>query len=222
MRLFKKLSINVCSHVEALADRIENKEALSAAYIREYERVVAKAKVRASQVEQEVSRLEKEAAHLREQEALWAERARRVHVADENKALSCVARMTEVQAAYRRVQSELEEVKGLKQKMARDVDHILKKFEGLKRKHQNLAGRQACADAVHALQNIDGGIQNDIDDLFSRWETDVVARELHGRTMTDSGDLLAEEFETCEHKEALRMTLEEIIATSSPNEEDVQ
>jgi len=173
-------------------------------------------------MDQEVIRLEKEAAHLQEQEELWAERARRAYSADEGKALSCVARMTQVQAACRQVQSDLKEVKSLRQKMARDVDHILKKMEALKRKHQNLAGRQACAEAVHALHSVDGGIQNDIDNLFSRWETDIVTQELHSQTATDSCDLLAEEFETSEQQEALRMTLAQIISSSSEKKENSQ
>ncbi len=222
MKLLKKLAITVHSHVESLSDRIENKEALSVAYIREYERVVAKAKVRSAQVDREVVRLEKEAVRLREQEALWAERARRVHATDENKALSCIARMTQVQAAYRQVQDDLEEAGSLKHKMARDVEHILKRLEALKRRHRNLSGRQACAEAACAIQNADGGIQNDIDNLLARWETDVAAQELCGKTAPESCDLLLEEFETTEKKEALRRTLNQIIATPSQKGEENQ
>lgn len=219
MKLFKKLAINVHSRVEAMADRIENKEALSTAYIREYERIVAKAKVRSAQVESEVARLEKEAVRLREQAELWAGRARRVHSADESKALACVARMTQARTAHGRVLNDLEEARRLKQKMATDVDHILKKLEALRRRHQNLAGRQACAEAFNALQRADGGIQDDIDDLFSRWETDVVAQELHAQSPDMAGDALADEFATAEQEQALRLTLKQIIETPEEQEE---
>jgi len=222
VKLFKKLAINVHSRVEAVADRLENKEALSTAYIREYERIVAKAKVRSAQVDAEVARLEQEAARLQEQAELWAERARRVHSADESKALACVARMTEVQAGHRKVLSDLEEAGSLKRKMAQDVDHILKKLEALKRKHQNLSGRQACAEAFNALQHADTGIQDDIDDLFARWETDVVAQELHVQSSAIASDPLAAEFDTAEQEQALRMALEQIIATPRPQEEKKQ
>jgi phage shock protein A len=222
MKFFKKVAINIHSHVEALADRFENKEALSTAYIHEYERVVAKAKVKTAQVDSEVTRLEKEAAQLREQSELWAERARRVHLTDESKALACVARMTQSQAGYRQVQTDLEEAGKLKKKMAQDVDHILKKLETLKRKHQNLAGRQVCAEAVNTLQNANGGIQYDIDNLFTRWETDVVAQELHAQSPEVASDCLAEEFDSAEQKQALRMALEQIIATPCSTEEKKQ
>lgn len=219
MKLFKKLAINVHSHVESMADRFENKEALSSAYLREYERIAAKAKVRLSQVDSEVARLEKEAGRLHEQAALWAERARRVHANDESKALDCVARMTRAQSGYRQVQSDLQEAGRLKQKMSGDMDRILKKMASLKRRHQNLAGRQACAEAFHALQDADGGMQDDIDDLFARWETDVVARELHTRSSGPEEDPLAEEFDAAEQKQALRLALEQIIATPGTKEE---
>lgn len=222
MKLFKKLAVTVSSSVDAMADRFENKEALSMAYIREYERVVAKAKVRSAQVDGEVVRLEREAARLKEQVALWAERARRVHLSDETKALACVARMSQAQTDRCRAVSELGEVKNLKGKMARDVDHILKKLEALKRKHQNLAGRQACAEAVHALQHADGGIHHDIDDLFTRWETDVVARELHARCETAVTDTLSEEFDTDEQQHALQLALEQLIADPKSEEEEGQ
>ena len=218
MKLFKKVAINIHSHVEALVNRIENKEALSTAYIREYERVVAKAKVRSTQVDQEVAWLEKEAGRLGEQSELWAERARRVHISDESKALACVARMTQIQADYRRVQSNLEETRNLKKKMAKDIDQILNKLETLKRKQQNLAGRQTCAEAVSTLQDTDCGIQHDIDRLFARWETDVVAQELHTLAPVGASDSLAEEFETDEEKQALRLALEQIIAAPSSTE----
>ena len=222
MKLFKKVAINIHSQVEALVDRIENKEALSTAYIREYERVVAKAKVRSTQVDGEVVWLEKEAGRLGEQSELWAERARRVHKSDEAKALVCIARMTQIQADYRRVQSNLEETRSLKKKMAKDIDQILNKLEALKRKHQNLAGRQVCAEAVNTLQDTDCGIQHDIDRLFARWETDVVAQELHALPPVGASDGLAEEFETAEEKQALRLALEQILAAPSSTEGEKQ
>jgi phage shock protein A len=222
MKLFKKVAISIHSRVEAMVDRFENKQALSTAYIREYERVVAKAKVRSAQVDSEVTRLEKEAVKLREQSELWVERARRVHLTDESKALACVARMTQTQAGYRQVQSDLEEARNLKKKMTHDVDQILKKLGALKRKHQNLAGRQVCAEAVNTLQDTDGGIQHDIDDLFARWETDVVAQELHAQSPAVASDCLAEEFGTDEQNQALRLALEQIIATPSSAKEEEQ
>lgn len=217
MKLFKKLAINVHSRVEAMADRIENKEALSTAHIREYERIVAKAKVKSTQVESEVARLEKEAARLRGQAELWAGRARRVHSTDETKALACAARMTQAQAAHGQVLGDLEAARRLKQKMAGDLDHILKKLEALRRRHQNLAGRQACAEAFNTLQCVDGGIQADIDDLFTRWETDVVAQELHAQSPEIVGDSLDEEFATVEQEQSLRLALKQIL--ESPEQE---
>jgi phage shock protein A len=222
MKLFKKMAISIHSGVEAMIDRFENKEALSTAYIREYERVVAKAKVRSTQVDSEVTLLEKEAVKLREQSELWAERARRVHSTDESKALACVARMTQTQAGYRQVQSDLAEARNLKNKMAHDVGQILKKLEALKRRHQNLAGRQVCAEAVNTLQDADGGIRNDIDDLFARWETDVVSQELHTQSPAMASDCLAEEFSSDEQNQALRLALEQIIATPCSAKEEKQ
>lgn len=220
MKLFKKLAINIHSRVDNLADRMENKEALSAAYIREYEQTVAKAKVRSGQAAGQVARLEKEAARLAEQEALWAGRARKVHSADEAKALECVARMKQAQAAHGQVLGDLEEARRLNRKMAADVDHILKKLEALRRRHQNLAGRQACAEAFNALQVVDSGIQDDVDDLFARWETDVVAHELHAQSPDTAGDPLAETFAAAEQKEELRMALKQILAVSEQPKEE--
>ena len=218
MKLFKKLAINVHSRVEAVADRIENKEALSTAYIREYERIVAKAKVRSAQADCEVARLQKAAARLREEADLWAARARRVHPSDESKALACVARMTQAQAGHRQVLGDLEKARSFKHKMALDVDSILEKLEALKRRQQNLAGRQACAEAFNAMQRTDG-VQDDIDDLFTRWETEVVAQELHVQSPDIAGDSLDEEFTTLEQEQALRLALEQILETPERQEE---
>jgi phage shock protein A len=223
VKLIKKFAVNIHSCVESIIDRFENKEALSIAYIREYERVVARAKVKSAQIEREVVRLEKEASFLHEQAAQWTDRARKVHSEDEGKALECVARMIKAQGDHHQVLSALEETRCLQQKMALDVDHILKKLEALKRRHQNLTGRQLCAEAVTGLQLADGGIQHDIDDLFTRWETDIVAQELQDtRLPAAASDPLAEEFETVEQKQALRLALEEIISNPSPEKEKKQ
>ena len=112
MKLFKKLAVNFHSQVEAVANQFENKEALSSSYIREYERVVATAKVKLSRIEAEVVRLEKETDRLAAQTTLWKDRARRVHAADERQALECVRRMKRAQANHSAVLQELAEIHG--------------------------------------------------------------------------------------------------------------
>lgn len=220
MKLFKKVAVNIHSQVEAIADRFENKEALSAAYIREYERAVAKTKVRCDQVDSEILRLEKEAAHLRQQVDLWGERARQVHMVDESKALACVAQMMQAQASLRQVNDNREEVKILKKKMVQELATIQHKLEALKRKHQNLASRQVCAEAVNVLQDADSGVRHDIDDLFSRWETDVVTKEIHSQSSVPVNEGLAAEFEAAEENQKLRMALEQLIAVPLSKEEE--
>lgn len=220
MKLFKKLAVNINSRMDAVAERFENREALSSAYIREYERIVAKAKVRLAQVDNEVARLENHSGELGEKIQLWTDRARRIHGSDEAKALECVARLTKCRQSREQVQKNLEEAGNLRNKMARDVDHILKKLEAHKRRHQNLTGRQVCAEAVHAMQYAETGLETDIGDLFTRWETDVVASELHAQLPASSDDPLEHEFDTTEQEQALRMALEEIIATPEPNKEN--
>jgi phage shock protein A len=222
MKLFKKLAININSRMDAVAERFENREALSSAYMREYERIVAKAKVRLAQVDNEVARLEQNSRDLGEKVQLWTDRARRIHGSDEAKALACVARMTKYEQSRKEVLKNLEDAGNLRDKMARDVDHILKKLEAHKRRHQNLTGRQVCAEAVHAMQDAETGLETDIGDLFTRWETDVVASELHAQLPAADDDPLDHEFDSAEQEQALRIALEEIIATPEPNKEKAQ
>lgn len=222
MKLLKKLAVNINSQIDAVAERFENREALSNAYIREYERIVAKAKVRLIQVDHEVARLENNAREFGEKIQLWTDRARRIHESDQAKALVCVARMTKCEQRRKQVLKNLEDATTLRNKMAQDVDHILKKLEAHKRRHQNLTGRQVCAEAVHAMQYAETGLETDIGDLFTRWETDVVAGELHAQLPADGDDPLDHEFDTAEQEQALRMALEEIITTPEPNKEKKQ
>ena len=149
----------------------------------------------------------------------WAERARWVRKDDENKALACVERMIKCKAEHDKILKNIEETKKLQQKMRSDVEHILCNLDELKRKHQNLTGRQACAEAAQAIHQSCGNLNNDIDDFFSRWETDVVTSELHYQVPSEATDALADEFDTVEHKESLRKTLDELIATNTPDEE---
>lgn len=220
MRLFKKLAVQVHARAEAMANQFENKEALSLSYIREYERIVAKAKVKLSQVEAEVRRLEGEADRLEEQGALWVERARRVHAADESKALACVKRMQQDQASLTQIMRELEETKRLKQKMAHDVDQVLAKLTDLKSRHRRLSGRQSCAQAAAVLQDGEVFMEEGADDLFSRWEADVTAQELHAQSTGFEVDPLSEAFDAEEQQAVLRETLAEILS-SSPEKQEV-
>ncbi|MGD9009991.1 MAG: hypothetical protein PVG41_18835 [Desulfobacteraceae bacterium] len=222
MKLFKKLAININSQIDAVAERFENREALSNAYIREYERIAAKAKVRMAQVDDEVARLEKNSGELGEKIQLWSDRARRIHGSDDAKALACVARMTKCEQSRKEVLKNLEDARNLRNKMARDVDHILNKLEAHKRRHQNLTGRQVCAEAVHSMQYAETGLEIDIDDLFTRWETDVVASELHAQLPASTDDPLDHEFDTAEQEQSLRTALKAIIATPDPNKEKKQ
>ncbi len=220
MKLFRKLAINVNSQVENLADRFENKEALSTAYIREYERVVAKAKVKLTEVNNEVNKLEKEANKQKEQIAIWTERARRIHATDESKALECVARIKYIQTGLQQTHCNLEETNALKKQMFQDVEKALGKLDILKRKHQNLTGRQICAEASQTLHHADDSLQDDINNLLSRWETEVVAQELHGHSPAIMTDSLADEFETAEHEQELRLALQQIVTTQESGGEE--
>jgi phage shock protein A len=130
--------------------------------------------------------------------------------------------MTKCEQSRKEVQKNLEDAGNLRNKMARDVDHILKKLEAHKRRHQNLTGRQVCAEAVHAVQYAETGFEIDIDDLFTRWETDVVASELHAQLPASTDDPLDHEFDTAEQEQTLQAALKAIIATPEPNKEKKQ
>lgn len=219
MKLFRKIAINVSSHIDNISDRIENKGAISIAYIREYERVIAKAKVKLAEVNNEVNRYEKEAAKQKEQIEVWTDRARRTHATDKSKALECVARIKNIQSGYLQTSSNLKETKTLKKHMSQDVDKALRKLEMLKLKHQNLTGRQTCAETSKVLHNPENCFQDDINNLFTRWETQVVAQELHGNFPIIAPDNLEDEFETAEQEEELRLALEQIVTTQESGAE---
>jgi phage shock protein A len=219
MKLFRKLAVNVHSQVETLANQFENKEALSTSYIREYERIVARAKVKLAQVGAAADRLEKQSAHLEAQAALWAERARRVYTTDQEKALACVRRMKKAQADQALVVRELDETRNLKRRMAQDVEQTVHKLGDLKRRHRLLTGRQTCAEALNVVQPDEAGLPDEIDELYTRWETDVTARELHNQTVAPPTDLLAEDFDRHEEEDDLRLTLEALITSHNETKE---
>lgn len=215
MKLFKKLAVNMHSQVEAVANQFENKEALSASYIREYERIVAKAKVKLAQVTDEVVRLEKESRRLAGQAARWRDRARQVHAEDEDQALECVRRMQRMEADRSDRQAELDETRELQRQMARDLDAAHRKLGNLRRRHRLLAGRQTCADARDVLAPGDGSLPEDLDALYTRWETDVTAREIHVGTARPESDPLAAAFDRREAEADLRRTLAKIVSPSN-------
>ena len=217
MKLFKKLAINVTSQLESFADQIENKEAISGAYIKEYERVVAQAKVKLIGVSEEANARKALSEKRQKEIELWSERARQIYPTDEQKALECVARMKKSQTLYNQALQDQKEIETLKEKMSADYDCALRKLEQLKTKHKSLAGRQACAEATRAVHEGGNSLEDDMGELFSRWETDVIAKELHSTSFTDTApsDSLADEFEKQEHENELRNSLEQLIAKDS-------
>ena len=214
MKLFRKLAVNIHSRMEAVADQIENKATLSQSYIREYERLVAQAKVRQLQLEKEVERLEEEACQLETKASLWSRRAQQVYQEDEDKALECVRRLKKVQNRRNHVAAELESTRNLAHKMKGDVESMLQRLAQIKEKQRALVSRQVCADAVQNFRGADTNVDHDIDDLFARWEMDVVAKELHcqSATMVSESDFdsLERRFDQEDEEKELRQMLDEL------------
>ncbi|MBD3419612.1 MAG: hypothetical protein GF398_05780 [Chitinivibrionales bacterium] len=215
MKLLKRIAVNIQAKMEDLTSQIENKEALTLSYIREYERVVAKAKIRLSHVKGDALRLEKDQARLQQDEINWKGRARKVYADDEAKALECMRRAKRAQTEHQKITVEIKEVRELEIKMERDVERIQKKLETVKHRQRALAGRQSCAEALHSAASLNADAHEGLDDLLTRWETDVVASELQSDSVCVNRDSLTDEFDKQEEEADLKCALDELMTKSA-------
>lgn len=206
MKLIKRWTTALTSRVDWMVTQVENQEALVDSAIRDGQKAAARAKVQLGRVRNDGQKLK-----IRHDEEVlattkWKDRARQCSEADEQKALECLRRSKRSAAMAAQLQNRLQEHQRVEQQLTRDVQTIQDSLSGLMEKRNLMRSRQSRAEAVHSISAITAPIQNDLEDIFERWETRITETEITGDCNLQ-GDLLDDSFTSAEENEDLRAEL---------------
>lgn len=209
MKLIKRWSTALTSRVDWMVTQVENQEALVDSAIRDAQKAAARAKVQLGRVRSDGQKLK--ARHDEEMQAAskWKDRARQCADKDEQKAMECLRRNKRSIALTAQLQARLQEHQRVEQQLTKDVQTIQDSLSGLMEKRNLMRSRQSRAEAVSSISAVTAPIQNDLEDIFERWETRITETEIAGDCNLQ-GDILEDSFSSTEEDEDLRAELEEL------------
>jgi phage shock protein A len=164
MRIFHRFTHTVSASIESLLDQVENQEAVARASIQEIEHGAVRVRGHRKRCERRISELEARITALGTEAALWRERAARLR-GDRDKALECVRRHLAVEQARAAHLTELEQQRGLRDKIALDQQAIEAKLSELRARCAALSSREARAAAQTGSHSA-----TDVERVFDRWE----------------------------------------------------
>ncbi|ALA58839.1 PspA/IM30 family protein [Nitrospira moscoviensis] len=214
MRLFKRLNATIQSNFNAFLDQIENHEALVTEAMHEVKTAAAQAGARLARLQQDEDKLAARLNELRKEITQWKERAVQAGTADEARALECVRRMARATSEEASTEAQLNNARELRARLVEDLRGIQGKLDELQRKKHALATRQFRAEAMKAIQSDGASALDEITGIFDRWETRVTEAEGYVAGPALLTDGFEQAYRHKEDQEALRTTLQALLAES--------
>ena len=213
MKTLKKLIISIKSQIDCAADQFENHEALANAAIKDLQGIGAKTSIHLRHLQEMSSRLQQKLDGLQEESTRWSSRAVEIREQDEQRALECVKRLRQIQSQITQVEKQLPESSRVEMQVKTDLENIQGRLQMLKKKKELLAARQNRADVISALDQQAAFSTDDIQDVFERWENNVVGAEFQYPDLPEE-DTFAAEFEKAEDDIELKAMLDELSSNS--------
>lgn len=211
MSIFKRLTATFSSRVDHMVSQIENHDAVVEVAIKESRQATAKAKVRLARVQRDGGVLRSKISQLRNDEKMWASRARDIAIKDEERALQCLRRRKACRQQLEQLVQALNQHEALEQRLAKDIGAAERKLAEMSQQRNLMRTRQSAAEALNSIGDMDETVALDVADAFERWEIKVTEAELEVGT-TDSVDVLEREFLETEDKQALQAELQQLLA----------
>ena len=161
-------------------------------------------------MEEDLSRLKARCASLREEEARWLERVKKIGEDDEETALECARRIKRIRIEVKSLEEQGDEYQQLIGRLREDIHKIDDRLAQLKRKKNSLAARSSRAGALKNISGREEDLFNDVDGIFSKWEHKVLEKEIVNDCVLGDSDALAARFENEEEKQELLLLVQEI------------
>lgn len=216
MSLIRRISTTISSSVDRAVSRVENHDAIINAALRETQSAAARSRVRLNRVRKDGQSLKTRRASLLQAAERWAERAKNVAAEDEAKALECLRRRRDCETQLHHLDDSIARHYELEARIAEQVKKIEERIGEVAQQRNMMRSRQSVADAMRAINNIEGVSCSEIDDTFDRWEINLGETEVL-MNVTPTADPLESAFQAEEDTAELRAELEELLQADREN-----
>jgi phage shock protein A len=210
MSLIQRISATFTSSVDRAVSRIENHDAIINAALKDTRRAAARSRVRLERVRRDGPALKSRYRELEGAAVRWADRARSIADEDETRALECLRRRRECLAQLENLKESIARHDELEQRIGEQVQTIEERIKEVTEQRNLMRSRQSVAEAMHAMNSVQGDSAIDIEDTFDRWEINLGETEILFGT-THTSDPLDTAFLQEEDKADLRAELEEML-----------
>jgi phage shock protein A len=204
MKSLRRLTASIVASFEGVVGQLENHEALVTAAIREAEQAASRARAQLARVQRDGAGLRKRVEELREQAALWEERAKKSSAIDKDRALECVRRRQRATIQAEKLEEQANNHIKLERQLIVDLRTVDDKLLALRQQRNIMRTRESRAEALKLIHSADSSFIGELDDIFDRWEARIVTCEDQSRgVVVDDMDGLTEEFESQEERDKL-------------------
>ncbi|SFP33066.1 phage shock protein A (PspA) family protein [Nitrosomonas cryotolerans] len=213
MALIKNLFTMLYSRIDHVANQMENHDAVIEVAIKDTRRALARAKVHLARVQADGQKLTTQKNKMIAAEYKWKQRAKDMARENEITAMACISRRRECQQQIQTLASALSRHEEVEKRLVADINKLEQRLSMISRQSNLMRARQSTAQALNVIQNtqhMDCHEEQDIDDLFDRWEIKISESEI-ATGQSEPLDSLERKFQDEEEKKDLRTELEKII-----------
>ena len=210
MSLIRRISASITSSVDRAVSKVENHDAIINAALRDSQRAAARSRVRLERVRKDGASLKARAKELETAVSRWTERAKRVAGENERQALECLRRRRNCEAQLASLRDSIHSHAELESRIGEQVKKIEARIGEVTQQRNVMRSRQSVAEAMQAMQMMEGSAGGDIEETFDRWEINLGESELLFGTATSS-DPLESAFMAEEETAELRAELDALL-----------
>lgn len=217
MNLITRLAATLNGTLNDIVSHVENHDAVVAVALKDTRAAVAKARVRLDRIRKDGESMRQRVADLKEMEAKWTERARRIAQEDEAKALECVARRNQCREQAVQTLTALSRHEELERKVGENVQRMEKRLQEITQQQNLMRSRQSTADAMRIINKIEGSSAHGVEDTFDRWEMLITETEYAYGSSPDI-DSLDASFLNDENSSELKAELDALLSENTTTE----
>ncbi len=216
MKTIRRWTSALTSSFEWMISQVENHEALVTSSMKDVQEAGARAQVQLKRMRLDGQQMRKRLADLREQVELWCSRAKASADVDEKRALECIKRKKRIEREIGEIEEQERDHTKLEKQLTQDLVVIDDRLTRLRQQRNALRTRQSRAEALRSLQNDDGLVISEIDEIFDRWETKITEYEVQASCRLDEKDDLEAQFTSAEEESALKEELKTLLGAPLP------
>jgi len=183
---------------------------------------LAKAQIRLRQVVADEQRSAEQLKELEEKQSRWTARAiKSQQSGDEAIALACLKEKKQSTAKYQRLQQRYVESSNARARIEKDILAAEEKLQALQQKQHLLRSREAAANTLAGIHELESEHADDLTATFDRWEMKIAGQELSlDHPAISSTSALEQSFLSDEQEAELRQELASLIETTCNKEHE--